>query len=508
MVASQSPLPHEVPETQDHPQMGSSDLTHSRSSAQLLWIGLALFVILTIAFLLPVYPNDYWWYLRLGKDILTIKRIPRIDTYTFTQAGMPVVYQSWLSAVLFWVLYKSGGLTLTVLARGLSVGIFYSFIWLGCRGAGAGPILSTLLILVAALAGSNNWVVRPQVFAYPLFGCALWLLTRRGEPEKLLWLLMPITILWVNLHGSFLILFLLVGAAIIGRAGNRKMVLIVFLGMLLASLLNPRGILEWRDAVQTIASPSNQRFSMEWGPPINQGWQAALFFGWILVFPLLAAFSHSRLSITHWIWFLGFGWMALSGVRYVIWFLAILAVLSAELVAPIVSKYLSHQQGSAHTKLNLSFFALMLFLPLLALPGVRQRWWVDSSPAISANTPVKATQWLAEHPELPGPLWADFAFGSYLIFQLPERPVWIDTRFYPFPPEQWERYIQVSDAGPGWEEILDEEGIQLLMLDLDSQADLVSAVGASQAWCEQYRADLAVIFARSSGAPDCRSQIN
>jgi hypothetical protein len=48
----------------------------------------------------------------------------------------------------------------------------------------------------------------------------------------------------------------------------------------------------------------------------------------------------------------------------------------------------------------------------------------------------------------------------------------------------------------------------LLMLDLDSQADLVAAVAASQAWCEQYRDDVAVIFSRSSEAAHCPTQEN
>jgi hypothetical protein len=508
MVAGESPRPREIPETQDHPRMGSSDSSRSRSGAQLLWIGLALFVILTIAFLLPVYPNDYWWYLRLGKEILSSGSVPGVDTYTSTRAGVPVVYNSWLSAVVFWILYRTGGLALTVLARGVSLGIFYLFIWLSCRELGAGPVLASFLTLVAALAGGNNWSVRPQVFAYPLFGCALWLVARRRDHEKWAWLLVPITFLWINLHGSFLILFLLVGAAIVGGQGDRKSLFIIFLAMFLASLLNPRGILAWRDATLMINDPSIQRFSIEWHPPVNQGWQAALFFGWILIFPLLATFSNVRLSTTHWLWFLGFGWMALSGVRYVIWFLAVLAPLSAELLAPVLSKYLSHQPGSAHPKLNRSLFALMLFLPLLALPRVRQRWWVDSPPAISSTTPVEATQWLAEHRELPGPLWSDFAFTSYLIFKLPERPVWIDTRFDLYPPEQWERFIQVNDATPRWQAILDQEGIRLLMLDLDSQADLVAAVGASQAWCEQYRDEVAVIFSRSARTARCPTQGN
>jgi hypothetical protein len=39
-------------------------------SRNLLWIGLMAFIILVIAFLLPIYPNDFWWYLRIGKEIL------------------------------------------------------------------------------------------------------------------------------------------------------------------------------------------------------------------------------------------------------------------------------------------------------------------------------------------------------------------------------------------------------------------------------------------------------
>ena len=56
--------------------------------------------------------------------------------------------------------------------------------------------------------------------------------------------------------------------------------------------------------------------------------------------------------------------------------------------------------------------------------------------------------------------------------------------------------------------ILDEEGIQLLMLDAHSQSNLVGAVDASHAWCEQYRDDLAVLFTRSSKTAHCPTQLN
>ena len=57
---------------------------------------------------------------------------------------------------------------------------------------------------------------------------------------------------------------------------------------------------------------------------VNRGWQANLFFAWLLVFVPLAALSPRKLSLLEWVIFLFFGWMALIGLRYVIWFTFIL----------------------------------------------------------------------------------------------------------------------------------------------------------------------------------------
>ena len=49
-------------------------------TASFLWLGLVLLVALSIAFLLPVTPQDYWWYLRIGHDTLASGAVPRLDT--------------------------------------------------------------------------------------------------------------------------------------------------------------------------------------------------------------------------------------------------------------------------------------------------------------------------------------------------------------------------------------------------------------------------------------------
>ena len=352
-------------------------------TAALLWLGLVLLIALSIAFLLPVTPQDYWWYLRIGHDTLASGIVPRLDTLTFTRTGTAVDYQSWGAAVLFWLVYHLGGLALTVLLRVVLVAITYTLVWATARRAGAGRLGASLVLLAAVLTSSNNWSVRPQLLAYPLFALAIFILYRwqNGEerfntiprkstagqaatkeheekkPKEIVsssplgnfeplvlknffqkgqnavyWLPL-IMLVWVNLHGSFVMLILLAGAALVFGRGDRRSLGLAFAGVLLATLANPRGFGAWTYLFNSLTVPSSQLFSAEWLPPVNTGWQMNIFFVWLLGFPLLAALSTRKLDRLEWTWFLGFGLLALWGERYVIWFVLILVVLTAGLLA-------------------------------------------------------------------------------------------------------------------------------------------------------------------------------
>ncbi|MFH1524096.1 MAG: hypothetical protein ABIF04_03950 [Chloroflexota bacterium] len=467
-------------------------------TASFLWLALVLFVALTIAFLLPVTPQDYWWYLRVGQDTLSSGAVPRLDTLSFTQAGSSVIYHSWGAAVLFWLVYQLGGLSLTVLLRGGLLTVAYSLVWLTARRAGAGRLGSSIVLLAAILATSNNWSMRPQLFAYPLFALALFLLYRwqAGDKKAVYWLPL-ISFAWVNLHGSFVVLVLLVSAALILGRGDRRALALAFAGVLAATLINPRGFGAWTYVFNSLTVQSNQLFSVEWSPPVNNGWQMNIFFVWLLGFPLLAAFSPRKLDRLEWAWFLGFGFLALWGERYVIWFIFILTILTARLFADWETKYLKGAKPG-HPALNLTLGLVLLLLPLTLLPGLRAHWW-KQAPSATENTPVAATEWLAAHPDIPGPLWSEIGFSSYLEFALPERPTWIDTRFEVFPIEQWQQYREIAYARYNWADLLDNTGANLLMISRQYQPDMLSALEKSPTWCDLYQDEVAVIFQRCGG---------
>ncbi len=239
------------------------------------------------------------------------------------------MYEPWLAGVFFWWAYAWGGASLTFFVRGVLIGLTYSLIWSAAR-QNSGPRLATILVLVLGLASSNNWQMRAQLFAYPLFAfCLFALLKWQAGNNKYLWGIPLVTSVWVNVHGSFILAFLLAGAALVFGKGNRKALFFTLVLMFAVTLANPQGIHLWGHVAFMLTTPSNQAYSLEWQPPVNAGWQMNIFFAWTLLFAPLVAFSARKLSVLEWVWFLGFGWLAFSGLRYVIWFLFILTVLTS-----------------------------------------------------------------------------------------------------------------------------------------------------------------------------------
>lgn len=473
-------------------------MTKKQTTRNLLWFVIALFFPLTNIFWRPVPPNDYWWYLRLGKEIVNTGVIPIRETFSYTQAGQPMIYHSWLSAVFFWGIKILGGIDLTIFVAALLVTASYALLWKLMTEQGLNPRWASVILILVEITSSKNWAMRPQLFAYPIFVLSLYLLWHWEQgKDKHIWLLPLITMLWVNLHGSFVLVFLLAGAAFVFGKGNRKKLGIVLAMMFLAMLINPRGVGVWEYILNSLTNTSNQAYSIEWLPPVNEGFQANLFFASYLALILLAAFSTYKLSFMAWSWLLGFGWLALSGSRYDIWYLFIFASISAVLLAPLLKKKTQEKEHKENPAFNIVISALLLLLSSLFFPAFRTIWMPDAPPPLSEDTPLEAAEWLRQHPELPDPIWANLAFESYLVSAIPERPVWIDTRFEVYPPEHWDAYLNVSFARWDWENILNENSIDVLLLSKAEQANLIDALKNNPAWQQIYEDEISLIYTRA-----------
>ncbi|MGY8633654.1 hypothetical protein RAD15_14350 [Bradyrhizobium sp. 14AA] len=158
--------------------------------------------------------SDTLWQIKIGQWILEHHAMPTTDIYSFTRAGEPWISSSWLSQVLFALVYEpsnwAGPVILTSLAVGAAAAIFVYLIEPYLEPARAFVLVTPLLFM-----SMGHVLARPHMLALPVMvafvGGLLAAADRRAAPS---WLLLPLMALWANLHGGFVM-----GLALIGAVG-------------------------------------------------------------------------------------------------------------------------------------------------------------------------------------------------------------------------------------------------------------------------------------------------
>jgi hypothetical protein len=172
-------------------------------------------IYLVVAHLQNGVQADSWMVLLAGRDIVA-HGLPSHDTLTIWAHGRQWVDQQWLAQVTFYAVERLGGYRLVML--------FHAALVLGAFGAACGiarrrgaAALSVTWIGVLGLLTYYPCaaIMRSQSFAYGLFVGVLALLTQdsRRRSRRVFWVV-PLLILWANLHGS-----VVVGAALVSIYG-------------------------------------------------------------------------------------------------------------------------------------------------------------------------------------------------------------------------------------------------------------------------------------------------
>ncbi|RME05462.1 MAG: hypothetical protein D6803_08885, partial [Anaerolineae bacterium] len=86
-----------------------------------------------------------------------------------------------------------------------------------------------------------------------------------------------------------------------------------------------------------------------------------------------------------------------------------------------------------------------------------------------------------------------YNWGGYLLWAAPEYPVFVDGRTDLYGDEIVGQWVQVVQAEEGWEGVLDEWGVNLVLVEPFRP---VARELARAEWKELYRDDVAVVYAR------------
>jgi hypothetical protein len=227
---------------------------------------------------------DLGWHLAAGDLIRDRGSIPFHDPWSFTAGDKQWFNLSWLWDVVASVILQYagfGGLTLAVVACGaVIVGYLASL----CLNSGASAISICIAVLAACLL-YPAFASYPNVYlaASPNIATMLFSVIFYGEclkRTKFVFLLPAIMVLWANLHGGFLLGFLIIGVfcgvALLRRDWkNFSIYSLVEMGCFVATFITPLGwhvyegltstlgnfvqanITEWRSYYQNIAMPGS-----------------------------------------------------------------------------------------------------------------------------------------------------------------------------------------------------------------------------------------------------------
>ncbi len=484
-----------------------------------LWALTVLVGILVFVNTHPIRPQDFWWHLKVGEQIVTTGEIPTVDPFSLRQAGTPYTFWVfWLMEAWFYVVYRLGGPPLIVLAHSLTITSAYgSILWLAQAKSGRWR-LAALATLAAAALGINDWNVRPQAIGF-LTAAVILVAIHLYDQHKQRWLLalFPVSLwIWANSHGSWPIGFVLAGLWLAERGWrvvrahadderwDFRPLLAPALALVtgaLALLLSPHGLERIGYVAQMGADPRIQTLIPEWAPPRLAPGEGLLFYVALLVSGAVLALSPRRRTMMELGTFLAFGVLGMRTSRGVIWFgLVMTPVLARHLTALTAKLGVTPSRAPGNVKLNRLVAGLLLLAAVLTLPWFKAALPLPGAKAgvlSTIETPVDATAHLLEA-QLPGPLFHDLAFGSYLIWAAyPEYQVFVDTRIELYPYELWEDYVAIINVTEGWDARLADYGVQTLMLSRLTQGALIEAAKRSPRWVQEYADETAVIFTRA-----------
>ena len=277
-----------------------------------LWTFLGFALPALAALLVPMPAVDLAYQLRAGAEILESGAIPAVDTWTFTVAGTPWLDQQWGAQVLLALVFQAAGWTGLAVLRATLVAATFALVQATLRSMGCANRPAALLALGSFAVAAPALALRPQLFAIVLFAASMYVVADRRAHPRRLWLLPVFAALWVNLHGTFPLILIIVGLGWLDEFARRRRARvarsakprgyqpppdpgaasrlrgstgIALLGAVtaFATLLSPFGIEAWWYVVRIASNPEVSAGISEWRPPSPLDPTGAVFYASLLI---------------------------------------------------------------------------------------------------------------------------------------------------------------------------------------------------------------------------------
>ena len=461
--------------------------------------------------------GDTGYHIRTGEFIIQNWTIPERDIFSFRNPPVPWVAHEWLSEIIMAIVHRASGLTGIVIFFSFIIATTYFLLFRMLRQESRDVLLSALIVCFAVVSSTPHWLARPHIFSLALTVIWYHLLNEFQYRHKdRLFLLPLLTLVWVNLHGGYIVGIVLLGIYVVGNLvswithretnaepflQNSKSLLLIMIVCIVVSMINPQGyhilLFPFKVTSDKFLMDHVQEF-------LSPNFHQPLPFKYLLLL-LIAILARSRPTV-NWIelmLILTFTYMALYSVRYITLFAIITAPILIRLVDQMklelptkVRRFLDERNmGLSQIERQTSgYFWLILALSAVVSLGAAGNYQYKFSEEFY---PVSAVEFLKKE-NIVGNTFTHDGFGDYVIYAAwPQHKVFIDGRTDMYGAERMKEYLTLAHAMPGWKEIVDKYTFSSILF--DTHSPLVSALAADRNWQLIHSDPLASIFLRKDG---------
>ncbi len=521
-------------------------------------IGSILVVLLLLAALYSIakiYDYDLWWHLKAGEHIWKTFSIPFTDFFSFTTEGKAWIDVHWLAQLLFFLVEKVSGLTGIQILTCIVV-IATILILLGVERKKSYMLFVLPLLFLAVYAAKDRFLPRPDVFTLFFSALFFFLLYRyKYHGERTIYAIPFLQILWVNMHGSFVLGPLLIIAFLAGDLSEsivlrflpgekedeetsprvrmhtrdimKKKSLVFFMALLAAlatSFINPYGARIYSLYSTYIGSfkeflfasnPQVQAITIqEWIPTFSESalkYHHTFFVFYISITILCLAsfiFNRRRFPASLFFTFMGFLFLSVFALRHV----SVFSLIAASIAAINMSEFISHRihrVGRGMIRkfrlVDICLLILMHFAFLCCYDAFSNGYYrrhampVETGFGVSSFPfPAGAAEFIKKE-KIAGNIYNNFETGGFLIWALfPDHKVFTDGRY--IDPSFDALYGDAAKNLQKWEMLIGRYGVEtaLLKYPATDTSLLIRELSASSSWKLVYIDLNSAVFMRDS----------
>ncbi|TME27416.1 MAG: hypothetical protein E6I64_06555 [Chloroflexi bacterium] len=400
---------------------------------------------------LPSTDSDTYWQLASGRWMLDHGELLRRDVFSATITGAPLGIGEWLGQLVFAAAFAAGGWAGVVVLRSLLLAIAGFFVARLAHRGGIPWWISLPLSAGALLVSRITWTDRPQLFTLALVPALLdLLLTLPGGWSRRLVVLPPLFGVWASIHGGYLLGLIVLAIFALHSLiadGRRALPLAaITIASAAFTFLSPAP-LEIAGAAIGVAPP---RFIAEYFATDVLSPAGAIFAAYLLAIlgtALLRGGTLLEAMLLPPLLYLG-----LSAQRHMVFFVIAAIPFLAPRLRSLVARDGRAPELPAAVATGLA--AVLLVAAVASAPAAPAAPDVGFYPAGALATLRSGS----------GVLLNEYDWGGYLIFNLPERPVFIDGRYVPYLGGVLDDYRALVGLHPGWRDLLDRYRVSEVVL--------------------------------------------